>query len=113
MAKKKQQVALKAPIRKCCDNWPDVKNEGYVETPNGRSWEYHCYNCGKTWTELEEPPCKPDVAAMADLVEKGDLRAADTVFQKLCKKHKLKDYEAVMLRTKVTQELARRSGERS
>ena len=36
----------------CCDN-PDVKNEGYVIIEGKKSWEYHCYNCQKTWDEKE------------------------------------------------------------
>jgi len=44
---------LRPPKRKCCRK-PDIKNEGYVDVPKGRSWEYHCYSCGKGWTEMEE-----------------------------------------------------------
>jgi len=43
----------KPPKRKCCKQ-PDVKNEGSVQVPDGRSWEYHCYGCGKTWTEIQD-----------------------------------------------------------
>jgi len=45
---------------KCCSE-PDVKDEGCVETEKGISWEYHCYHCDKTWTEIEpyeKPPKK-------------------------------------------------------
>jgi hypothetical protein len=41
------------PKKKCCKK-PDVKNEGSVQTPKGKSWEYHCYACGKSWTEIEK-----------------------------------------------------------
>ena len=43
---------MKKPSTVCCDA-PDVKNEGFVNTFEGRSWEYHCYACGKTWNEFQ------------------------------------------------------------
>jgi len=43
---------MKDPKKKCCQA-PDVKNEGRVNVPGGVSWEYFCYSCGKSWTEIE------------------------------------------------------------
>jgi len=47
---------LKPPEEKCCDK-PDVKNEGRIRVYNGWIWEYHCFACGKTWTELQRKDC--------------------------------------------------------
>lgn len=51
---------LKPPKYKCCDA-PDVKNEGFVNVPKGKSWEYHCYHCDSTWSELQTPSGKVEV----------------------------------------------------
>ena len=43
-------MKLRDPKKKCCKN-PDVKNEGCVKIDGKTSWEYHCFSCGKTWSE--------------------------------------------------------------
>jgi hypothetical protein len=48
-----EHTVLRNPTKKCCKK-PDVKNEGRYKVAAGYSWEYHCYHCGKTWTELEK-----------------------------------------------------------
>jgi hypothetical protein len=98
------EVTLRDPVTVCC-GVPNIKSEGYVTVQGSESWEYHCYNCGKSWNELQEPPCVPDVEKMAELMAEGKEQEANSLFQSLCKKHKLKDYEAVMLQSKVMDQL--------
>ena len=46
------KTKLKHPEIVCCSN-PDIKNEGYVRVDGSIIWEYHCYTCGKSWTEVD------------------------------------------------------------
>jgi transposase-like protein len=41
------------PKKKCCKS-PDVKNEGGWQAGDSKIWEYHCFNCNKTWNEKEK-----------------------------------------------------------
>jgi len=43
---------LRCAQKVCCGN-TDVKNEGYVIVNGKKVWEYHCYGCDNTWTEVE------------------------------------------------------------
>ena len=58
-------MKLKPPKKKCCRN-PDVKNEGFVEVPKGRCWEYHCYARDRTWDEIEYPDGQIEVNPNGD-----------------------------------------------
>jgi len=43
------------PKKTCCKS-PDVKDEGgWTNDQQVRITEFHCFSCGKTWTERTKP----------------------------------------------------------